>query len=193
MTVEIDLNWLPELACRLFFINTSNACEGYASIVFAFMRAKPCNQSTIPPKWKKVWKKKKDDGVHVSVTCEHRPSFGVDKSFSRWGKERGKISDREVICAKFFFNYIIHQHIKRLLFHFSICSPVCALYMCPRLSKDKFTHHSNIIQQVSKARLGKIPRKRSEELCFGWVKKQVLVWIFSAEPKSVAAGVQTSC
>lgn len=40
----------------------------------------------------------------MSGTCEHRASFGVDKSFNRWGKERGKTSDRGYMCQVFFFN-----------------------------------------------------------------------------------------
>lgn len=127
-----------------------------------------------------------------------RISCLADEEKREWTFERQRL-----IVPRYFFLFIIHQHVTRLLFfsRFVQWHPpslvilqsrwphLLALYMCPRLSQDKFTNHSDIIQQVSKASLGKLPRYRSEELCFGWLKKQELVSMSSTEPKSIAAGV----
>lgn len=131
----------------------------------------------------------------VFGTCEHVTSAGWIHYFAH-----GKMRDRGQLCQA-----IIRQHVTRLVFfsRFVQCHlsslvilppcwpPLLALYIGLRWAQDQKNNHISIIQQVSKASLGKLPRSRCEGLCFGWLKKHELVLMFSTKPKSTAAGVQT--
>lgn len=106
-------------------------------------------------------------------------------------KKRERRRQRSGVSSYFPFYHSSTCYKTNIFFKVSCWPPLLALYICLRWSQDEKNNHSNIIQQVSKVSLGKLPRSRSEELCFGWLKKNEFALMISTEPKSIAAGVQT--